>query len=89
MEHQGRLFLVVGNSGSGKDALLTEILNRWPASAKALRIPQRYITRPAHSFERYISVTAEEFADLRRQKKFCLTWRVYQTDYGNPSVVLK
>ena len=89
MEPQGRLFLVVGNSGSGKDALLTEILKRWPASIRTLRIPQRYITRPAHSSERYISVTTEEFMDLRRQRKFCLTWHVYQTDYGIPSVVLK
>ena len=88
MKDKGRLFLVVGNSGSGKDSLLTEVQARWPATAKPIRIPQRYITRPAHDSEPYISVTAAEFGDLKRSKKFCLTWRIYQTDYGVPSIVL-
>ena len=60
-----------------------------PESVKPLRIPQRYITRPAHDSELYRSVTAAEFKDLKRNKKFCLTWRVYHTDYGVPSIVLE
>jgi len=84
----GRLFLIVGNSGSGKDSLLTEILARWPASVKPIRIPQRYITRPAHDSEMYRSVTTGEFGDLKRKKKFWLTWHVYNTDYGVPTIVL-
>ncbi len=88
MKDKGRLFLVVGNSGSGKDSLLTEVLARWPAGAKPIRIPRRYITRPAHDSEPYISVTAGEFGDLKRENKFCLTWHVYHTDYGVPTVVL-
>ena len=89
MNHTGRLFLIVGNSGSGKDSLLTEVLARWPISVKPIRIPQRYITRPAHDSEQYISVTAREFGDLKRKNKFWLTWRVYHTDYGVPSIVLE
>jgi len=88
MKHTGRLFLIVGNSGSGKDSLLTEVLARWPASVKPIRIPQRYITRPAHDSEQSISVTAREFWDLKRKNKFWLTWHVYNTDYGIPTIIL-
>ena len=89
MNHTGRLFLIVGNSGSGKDALLTEVLARWPASVNPIRIPQRYITRPAHDYEHSISVTAREFGDFERKNKFWLTWHVYNTDYGIPTIVLE
>ena len=54
MGYSGQLFLIVGNSGSGKDSLLQEVLQRWPASAKPIRIAQRYITRPAHKSEPFI-----------------------------------
>ncbi len=69
--------------------MITEVLARWPESVKPLRIPQRYITRPAHDSELYRSVTAAEFKDLKRNKKLFLTWRVYHTDYGVPSIVLE
>jgi ribose 1,5-bisphosphokinase PhnN len=54
MQKNGQLFLIVGNSGSGKDTLLKEVLRQWPASAKPIRTPQRYITRPAHASEPFI-----------------------------------
>ena len=88
MKSTERLFLIVGNSGSGKDSLLTEVLSRWPISVKPIRIPQRYITRPAHDSEMYRSITTREFGDLKRKKKFWLTWHVYNTDYGVPTIVL-
>ncbi len=85
---RGRLFLVVGNSGSGKDALLAETLRRWPDSARPLRCPRRYITRPAHPSEPFVSVTTEEFEDLERRGKFCMSWHVYGTHYGVPATLL-
>ena len=88
MQKIGQLFLIVGNSGSGKDSLLKEVLRQWPASAKPIRIPQRYITRPAHASEPFISVTSEDFADLKQQGKFWLTWHVYDTDYGVPGTII-
>ena len=89
MEYSGQLFIIVGNSGSGKDALLNEVLKRWPASARPIRLPQRYITRPAHDSEPFISVTPEEFAALKQRGKFCLSWNVYDTDYGVPAAILE
>ena len=88
MGQTGRSFLITGNSGSGKDALITEVLARWPTHVTPLRTAQRYITRPAHDSEMYRSVTPAEFKKLERRKAFCLTWRIYQTDYGVPAVVL-
>ena len=87
MEYSGQLFLIVGNSGSGKDSLLKEVLRQWPASAKPIRIPQRYITRPAHTSEPFISLTSDEFEDLKQTGKFWLTWHVYNTEYGIPVTI--
>ena len=89
MKKNGQLFLLVGNSGSGKDTLLKAVLQGWPASARPLRIPRRYITRPAHKSEPFIPVTSEEFTDLNRRGKFCLSWHVYDTHYGVPRTAIK
>ena len=88
MRDCGQLFLIVGNSGSGKDSLLKEVLKRWPGSAGPIRIPQRYITRTTHDSEPFISVTSEDFADLKQQGKLGLTWHVYDTDYGVPVKII-
>jgi ribose 1,5-bisphosphokinase len=88
MQDSGQLFLIVGNSGSGKDTLLKEVLRQWPGSAGPIRIPQRYITRPPDASEPFISVTSEGFADLKQKGKFCLTWHVYETDYGVPVTII-
>lgn len=86
--NKGQLFLIVGNSGSGKDTLLKQVLRQWPASAKPIRIPQRYITRPPHDSEPFFSLTPEEFEDLKQRNFFCLTWHVYGTYYGIPISIL-
>ena len=80
---------MVGNSGSGKDALLAETLQRWPDSARPLRWARRYITRAAHPSEPFIAVTADEFEDLKRGGQFCMSWHVYGTHYGVPAALLQ
>ena len=88
MDYSGHLFLIVGNSGSGKDSLLEEVMARWPDSARPLKNPRRYITRPAHKSEPFFSVTVEEFENLKQQGKFCLSWHVYDTHYGVPAKII-
>ena len=88
MEKDGQLFLIVGNSGSGKDSLLEEVMARWPDSARPLKIPRRYITRAAHKSEPFISVTVKEFESLKQKGKFCLSWHVYDTHYGVPAKII-
>jgi len=87
MNGKGRLFLIVGNSASGKDSLLREVLRQWPASARPIRVPRRYITRPAHDSEPFIPVTPEAFEDLKQRNQFFLTWHAYGADYGLPDTV--
>ena len=88
MQYSGQLFLIVGNSGSGKDSLLEKVTARWPSSTGKLRIPRRYITRPAHKSEPFIAVTVKDFEILEQEGKFCLSWHVYDTYYGVPATII-
>ena len=87
MADNGQLFFIVGNAGSGKDALLSEVLLRWPASARPIHIPQRTVSRPPHDSEPYISVTPDVFEKLKRHNNFFLTWHIYGTSYGIPIAI--
>ncbi len=85
---KGFLILIVGNSGSGKDAIVQALLQQWPSSFPPLRIAQRFITRPPHPSEPFISVSFEEFQALLKQNKFIFSWHIYDLDYGVPYEVL-
>ncbi|MFX0034763.1 MAG: phosphonate metabolism protein/1,5-bisphosphokinase (PRPP-forming) PhnN [Candidatus Hermodarchaeota archaeon] len=78
----GTLFLVVGNSGSGKDSIISGIIENYPSSLKKIYAPKRYITRSPSKFEKNISLSTEEFRELEKKGKFALTWHIYGLDYG-------
>ncbi len=80
----GTLFLVVGNSGSGKDSIIKAVLERYPSDLKSIRLTQRYITRPPSEDEDNISISPEEFREMSKQGKFALEWHIYGLDYGVP-----
>ena len=80
----GTLFLVVGNSGSGKDSIIKAVLERYPSDLKSIRLTQRYITRPPSGDEDNISISPEEFREMSKQGKFALEWHIYGLDYGVP-----
>jgi len=79
---QGKLFLIVGNSGSGKDSIIKEIQKMWPVGKIPLRVATRYITRPPHESEPYVYLKPDVFYQLKNEGKFCLTWHSYGFDYG-------
>lgn len=81
---KGFLIFIVGNSGSGKDAIVQALIQSWPSSYPPLRIAQRYITRPPHTSEPFISVTPDVFQSLQKQGKFIFSWHIYDLDYGIP-----
>jgi len=83
-DFSGTLFLVVGNSGSGKDSIIKAVLERYPSELKSIRLTQRYITRPPSENEDNISVSPEEFRKMSKQDKFALKWHIYGLDYGVP-----
>ena len=84
-QNRGWLFLLVGNSGSGKDTLIRSAAQRWPGGWPDLYTPRRYITRPAHPSEPFIAVSSDGFQQLRRKGGLFLEWVSYGVHYGLPA----
>ncbi|MHA1486990.1 MAG: phosphonate metabolism protein/1,5-bisphosphokinase (PRPP-forming) PhnN [Promethearchaeota archaeon] len=80
----GKLVLVVGNSGSGKDSIMKGVKERYPSDLMSLYLTQRYITRPYSDTEDNIAVTPEDFKIMSLQGEFVLEWHIYGLDYGVP-----
>lgn len=78
----GTLFLVVGNSGSGKDSIISGVIKNYPSTLKKIYAPKRYVTRPPSKFEENISVTPQEFKQMEKKDFFALKWQIYDLDYG-------
>ena len=81
---QGILFLVVGNSGSGKDSIISGAIERYPEDLKEVKLAKRYITRPPSEFEDNFSITIDEYNSMELQGKFALKWEIYGLNYGVP-----
>ncbi|MBY8986224.1 MAG: phosphonate metabolism protein/1,5-bisphosphokinase (PRPP-forming) PhnN [Candidatus Lokiarchaeota archaeon] len=82
--YRGTLFLIIGNSGSGKDSIISGIIKKYPQNLKEIIVPRRFITRPPSEFERNISITPEEFKEMEKKGSFALKWHIYELDYGIP-----
>ncbi len=80
----GVLILVVGNSGSGKDSIISGALLKYPKNLKEVKMTKRYITRPPSEFEDNYSITSDEFRAMEQQGKFALKWKIYGLNYGVP-----
>ncbi len=80
----GTLVLVVGNSGSGKDSIISGAIKRYPPELKKVYLAKRYITRPPSEFEENYCISAEQFKTMDEQGKFALKWHIYGLDYGVP-----
>ncbi|MFW9987423.1 MAG: phosphonate metabolism protein/1,5-bisphosphokinase (PRPP-forming) PhnN [Candidatus Odinarchaeota archaeon] len=78
----GTLFLIVGNSGSGKDTIISEILKKYPSNSKKIYVPKRFITREPTESENNIFISAEEFKKMEEDGQFALKWHIYGLDYG-------
>ena len=86
----GILFLVVGNSGSGKDSLITEVQKQFPLTEKTLIVPKRVITRPpSPETEDFDSVNESTFLEMKKNGKFVLDWFSYGIYYGIQKTVLE
>jgi phosphonate metabolism protein PhnN/1,5-bisphosphokinase (PRPP-forming) len=76
------LFLIVGNSGSGKDSIISGVIKRYPSNLNYIYAPKRYITRTPSEFEDNIAISPQKFREMELQGKFSLKWQIYGLDYG-------
>jgi ribose 1,5-bisphosphokinase len=85
-----KLFFIVGNSGSGKDSLVQEVIRLYPENHKEIKIPIRVITRPpSPETEDYESVNEKTFLQWEKEGKFALTWYIYGLYYGVRNDILE
>ncbi len=71
---------VMGRSGVGKDTLLKAARER--LAGEPILFAHRYITRPVHGDENFISLSPAEF-ELRCQRGlFAMHWQAYGRSYG-------
>ncbi|MEQ8710330.1 MAG: phosphonate metabolism protein/1,5-bisphosphokinase (PRPP-forming) PhnN [Rhodospirillales bacterium] len=88
MSDPGRLFLVVGPSGAGKDSLLAAARDHFRHDAATV-FPRRVITRPAEAGgENHCPVDDAGFAEQLRNGAFALHWVAHGLCYGVPVTVV-
>ncbi|RQT14957.1 phosphonate metabolism protein/1,5-bisphosphokinase (PRPP-forming) PhnN [Burkholderia contaminans] len=82
----GRLVVVVGPSGAGKDTLLDYARARLMGTP-TVRFVRRVITRPLSIGEVHEAVGADEFVRRVNEGAFSLWWHAHGLSYGLPSSI--
>jgi ribose 1,5-bisphosphokinase len=82
----GRLVLVVGPSGAGKDTLIA-LARAQCAGDPAIVFPRRIVTRAASAAEDNESVSEAEFDAAWEQGAFAFWWEAHGLKYGLPASV--
>jgi ribose 1,5-bisphosphokinase len=82
----GRLVLVVGPSGAGKDSVIAGARTRC-VNEPTIVFPRRIVTRPATADEDHISVSASGFDGALRCDAFALWWQAHGLKYALPSSI--
>ena len=80
----GRLVLVVGPSGVGKDALIGGARERLSTDPRFV-FPERIVTRQSTAAEHHGSIDEKSFADAQASGRFALSWRAHGLGYGVPA----
>ncbi|MGA7994566.1 MAG: phosphonate metabolism protein/1,5-bisphosphokinase (PRPP-forming) PhnN [Bradyrhizobium sp.] len=82
----GRLVLVVGPSGAGKDTLIN--LARAACAGDAnIVFPRRVVTREATAFEDNAQVSFEAFRQARDNGEFVVYWEAHGHGYALPRAI--
>lgn len=84
MTRRGRLILVVGPSGAGKDSIIAGAASAFCGDSRIV-FARRMITRPAGAGgEDHIAVAPDEFDAYRRRGGLMLEWQAHGLSYGLP-----
>lgn len=82
----GRLVLVVGPSGAGKDTLIAAVRQRL-AGNDGFLFPRRIVTRPASAAEDNVEADEATFQAIAAAGGLALSWTAHGHHYGIPAVV--
>ncbi len=82
----GRLVLVVGPSGAGKDTLI-DLARAACRDHGGVVFAQRVVTRQASEAEDNIHVSADAFARAREAGDFAVSWRAHGLHYALPLTI--
>ena len=82
----GRLILVVGPSGAGKDTLLG-LARAACADDSSIVFPRRVVTREASSFEDNEQMGLDAFKQARSQGDFAVHWEAHGHCYALPRAI--
>jgi len=82
----GRLVLVVGPSGAGKDTLI-DLARAACAGDADVAFVRRVVTRAASTFENNAQVSPEAFAQAQARGEFAVDWEAHGLCYALPGSV--
>ncbi len=82
----GRLVLVVGPSGAGKDSLIRHARERLAADS-AYVFPRRVVTRPPSAAEENIKADETAFEAMAAAGGFAAAWAAHGLRYGIPAAI--
>jgi ribose 1,5-bisphosphokinase len=82
----GRLILVVGPSGAGKDTLLGFAKAACVDDANVV-FPRRVVTRQASSSEDNVALSPDEFCQALARGDFAMHWEAHGHSYGLPRAI--
>ena len=82
----GRLILVVGPSGAGKDTLLG-LAGATCAGDGNIVFARRVVTREASSFEDNVQLSVDDFCAALGRDEFAMHWKAHGHRYGLPRTI--
>ena len=82
----GKLVLVVGPSGAGKDTLISLAKNSCAGNDRIV-FPPRAVTRSASAFEDNLTLSSVEFETALARDAFALHWQAHGHHYGIPRTI--
>ena len=86
MAAAGRLVMVVGPSGAGKDSLIRGAREALAGDPRYV-FPQRFVTRAPSPSENNLELTMTRFEALRQADAFCVSWTAHGLGYGLPRTI--
>jgi ribose 1,5-bisphosphokinase len=82
----GRLIVVVGPSGAGKDTLIAEARARL-AGDPAFVFPLRIVTRATSAAEDHLTISDGDFAHAVARGDFAFWWEAHSLKYAVPAAI--